>query len=332
MKTILSKIQNIFKKYTFIKYVLVSMILIVLCYYLFIKEKEISNNQLQFRNGLAFEVNSDTPFSGKVINMYSKWRGEDNYKDGLLNGVSIKYYSNNTKKKEETYINGKRIGEAKSWYTNTQIRSQVTYSLEGKIRGEFTTWHENGNKMSYGIIDTTQTFNIIQRWDENGNEIGSLTYVKDRITILDFIYNNYNLNFGQIKSYFGMPINPETNDEGYVPSYGFVSDLSFSDESTVAFENVQETNTLSTLMVSADGQRIVVFGLILNIQYDLSEAHSVFNNFKGFLLEQGCIEISNGELKDYTKGIEILYGKHKNINNFTIYNLILYVPEKKNQL
>ena len=96
-------------------------------------EKTIDFEKLQERDGTYYEVNSEKPFSGKVLGKYengkTEYRGK--YKDGYLNGVATWWYENGKKDSEGTVKNGKKNGLYTDWYENGQKSSEKTYN-DGK--------------------------------------------------------------------------------------------------------------------------------------------------------------------------------------------------------
>ena len=66
----------------------------ILCFLIIAScSKEIPSDQLVERNGIYYEVNSQTPFSGRVVSYHEngqlKWKR--NYKDGNRDGLSELY-------------------------------------------------------------------------------------------------------------------------------------------------------------------------------------------------------------------------------------------------
>ncbi len=75
------------------------------------------------KDGIAYEINTGKPFTGKLL----------------------KKHKNGLKKVEENYGNGKRHGVKTWWHENGQKRSEINYE-NGKRHGVKTWWHENGQK------------------------------------------------------------------------------------------------------------------------------------------------------------------------------------------
>jgi len=91
--------------------------------------KEISPNKLNFRNEIAYEINSHTPFTGYVIKHYDdgEMYYKNCYKDGQLEGESISYYSSGQWKAKVNYKKGEPNGPYEFYYENGQLRSKGEY-------------------------------------------------------------------------------------------------------------------------------------------------------------------------------------------------------------
>ena len=73
-------------------------ILLILCVSLLSScgTKELSSDQLVERQGIYYEINSEVPFTGRVIDTNDKGQIEStvSYKDGKLHGLSESYHWN----------------------------------------------------------------------------------------------------------------------------------------------------------------------------------------------------------------------------------------------
>ena len=127
-------------------------------------------DDLVTRGGMFYEVNSDNPYSGDVVN-YNK----NNQKimsaklvNGRLNGRLVEMYDNGQKKEESTWKNGVLYGEFAKWYENGQKKD------EGGIKGEVlygihSRWYENGQKseeMDFGDGDEGLVYR--KTWTKKG--------------------------------------------------------------------------------------------------------------------------------------------------------------------
>jgi antitoxin component YwqK of YwqJK toxin-antitoxin module len=103
-------------------YFVVGIPLIVITYALFDSDKVV--NHIQNRNGVIYEVNSETPFRGKLV----------------------MYHDNGQKELDTNYKNGWMYGEYTHWYKNGQKSEQGTFGKDGTPEGLVTRWYENGKK------------------------------------------------------------------------------------------------------------------------------------------------------------------------------------------
>lgn len=73
--------------------------------------KEIDEKELVFRNGLAYEVNSTSEFTGTMTKTYKSGQlfSRKNYQNGQLEGIAKSYYPNGQLQSEVNYINGKLV-------------------------------------------------------------------------------------------------------------------------------------------------------------------------------------------------------------------------------
>ena len=69
-------------------------------------EKEVS--VLQKRGGVAYEVNSKTPFTGKLVEKYANGQKkvEGNYKNGKPDGVHAWWHENGEKRSDTIWKDG----------------------------------------------------------------------------------------------------------------------------------------------------------------------------------------------------------------------------------
>ncbi len=88
------------------------------------KDKVINLLKLQSRNGIFYEINTETPFTGKVISKYP----------------------NGQKSIEANIKNGKYSGKFITWYINGQKKSVKIYK-DGKLESTPDYWDENGKKI-----------------------------------------------------------------------------------------------------------------------------------------------------------------------------------------
>jgi antitoxin component YwqK of YwqJK toxin-antitoxin module len=129
-----------------LKQIIVLLVMIIVSYGCGRSQKEITTLQLQERNGLFYKENSETPYTGLLV----------------------EYYPNGQKEKEGTYKDGKPEGPATSWYESGQKQMEGTYK-DGKRDG-LSTWYENGQKKREGTYKDGEVIDS-KSWDKNGNRV-----------------------------------------------------------------------------------------------------------------------------------------------------------------
>lgn len=108
--------------------------------------KRIDKDKLQFRNGLAYEVNSDKPFSGIARDYYPNSKAlssEEEFNGGKQDGKSLYYYSNGQLSGEKYFQSGNRTGSWKFWYGNGQ-KSDEEYFENDQRTGTWRVWDQSG--------------------------------------------------------------------------------------------------------------------------------------------------------------------------------------------
>tara|TARA_B110000977_G_C10740510_1_gene362820 strand:+ start:243 stop:617 length:375 start_codon:yes stop_codon:yes gene_type:complete len=94
----------------------------------------INSEQLQNRNGLAYEINSNTPYKGFAQSFWKngKKRSEVNLKAGKQDGLVITWYENGQKSAEGNYKKGQLNGLVTTWHENGQVKKKENYK-NGKL-------------------------------------------------------------------------------------------------------------------------------------------------------------------------------------------------------
>ena len=94
-------------------------------------ENEVDSSKLVERGGLTYEVNSETPFTGVLVEYDNKkLRVKRSYREGKLNGPSLNYHSNGQSKEKVTYKDGKKNGLSESHYENGQLEEKATFKYD----------------------------------------------------------------------------------------------------------------------------------------------------------------------------------------------------------
>ncbi|MDD3877913.1 MAG: hypothetical protein PHT69_14925 [Bacteroidales bacterium] len=134
-------------------------------------------SQLQDRNGLFFLINSDKPFSGKVV---SRNQGviefEGVFKNGIKDNMWVYYHPNGQKKTEGVYVDGAKDGQWPIWKDNGELDyyeiykfgtlvtdNQVKDGTETNANGEV----ENKDGEQSETTQNNQTTQTTERTEEN---------------------------------------------------------------------------------------------------------------------------------------------------------------------
>ena len=106
---------------------------------------EVPLDKLLELNGLKYEINSQTPFTGVATEYYEngQLRYKHTYKDGELNGLSEGYSENGQLMAKGNYKDGKQNGITWSYYENGQLSYKGTFK-DGKLNGLTEVYYENG--------------------------------------------------------------------------------------------------------------------------------------------------------------------------------------------
>ena len=123
--------------------------------------KEIPFDQLVERNGIYYEVNSQTPFNGASVSYFEngQLKMKSSYKDGCLEGLHESYYENGQLKEKGIYIEiidipkfcsndldldyGYYDGLHVSYYENGQLNKKENYK-DGQWDGLHEFYNFNG--------------------------------------------------------------------------------------------------------------------------------------------------------------------------------------------
>jgi antitoxin component YwqK of YwqJK toxin-antitoxin module len=107
--------------------------------------KEVPADQLVERNGIKYEVNSQTPFTGASLTYYNNGQLEDRktYKDGMFDGLQEWYFSNGQLEYRKTYKGGVQVGVYESYFFNGQARARINIK-DGMYDGLSEIYSENG--------------------------------------------------------------------------------------------------------------------------------------------------------------------------------------------
>jgi len=106
------------------------------------------DEELEFREDVAYLKGSETSYTGKAYGLHGNGKKESelNFKDGKENGPYLAWYENGKKMYEGYWKNGKLDGLQVRWYKSGQKKSEGNFK-NGKPDVLVVVWHENGQKL-----------------------------------------------------------------------------------------------------------------------------------------------------------------------------------------
>ena len=106
---------------------------------------EVLRKDLTLRDGRFYQSGATNPFSGIVVELYQdgKTLARSSVSNGLLNGVSEGWHTNGQRQIIEHFKDGVSDGLRLKWFENGTNQSEAAI-IQGKIEGTFRRWHENG--------------------------------------------------------------------------------------------------------------------------------------------------------------------------------------------
>ena len=154
------------------------------------KPEGINEDELEFREGIAYLNGSDTPYTGKSLKWHEngQQRAEGNFKDGKRDGLWGYWSKNGQKKKEVNFKDGLKNGLAIGWYDNGQKSQEGNYK-DGTDDGLWTIWHENGQKGFEGNFKDGKKDGLWTSWSKKGQKQQEENY-KDGERISEKFLNN----------------------------------------------------------------------------------------------------------------------------------------------
>ena len=115
-------------------------------------EKEVNQKTIVDRNGIAYEVNNEEPYTGKVFNNYDNQQLKiiGYYISGLKTGTWEYFESNGQKSKIEIYLDGLLNGNSKEYNDKNILVKDALFS-NGKLEGIYKTFYPDGGKEYDGV-------------------------------------------------------------------------------------------------------------------------------------------------------------------------------------
>ena len=122
-------------------------LLTILCLLILVScSNEVPDDKLVERDGIIYEVNSTTPFTGSSVSYHENGQlnKRENYKNGQQDGPSEWFHENGQLGGKGNYKNGEQDGLHERFYENGQLRDRVNFK-DGKEDGPWEYFDEDGN-------------------------------------------------------------------------------------------------------------------------------------------------------------------------------------------
>jgi antitoxin component YwqK of YwqJK toxin-antitoxin module len=107
--------------------------------------KDVPYKNLVTRQGITYEINAETPFTGSGVWYWSdnQLASKQNYKDGEPEGLWEHYYKNGQLKDNGNFKDGVWEGLWEYYYENGQVQANYNFK-EGLRDGLLERYYENG--------------------------------------------------------------------------------------------------------------------------------------------------------------------------------------------
>ncbi len=104
-------------------------------------------------------------------------RDKKTYKNGILNGLSEKWNSNNVLIEKSWYKNGELNGLYESYHINGELWERKNYK-DGKLHGLSERWYDNNQLWENIIYIEGQEDGLYQRWYKDGELSSKVNFNK----------------------------------------------------------------------------------------------------------------------------------------------------------
>jgi antitoxin component YwqK of YwqJK toxin-antitoxin module len=213
--------------------------------------KTIDSKQLQMRGDIAYEINSQTPFNGKVKGYWDDSKNniciEENFENGLQEGTTIYYFENGKKHEEITYSKGKKL-QSKEWNESGQVSSERAFSNDKLLK--ISDYYGNGQLHFQINNDNNLSVNKFVFYKENGEVEKTSYYLNKKIIPMNDIIGLFNSSTAEIIKTLGT-VQPELVN-GIMENYDYLYFSSddgskFTNKALVRYEFAKTSNQINQL-------------------------------------------------------------------------------------
>ena len=127
-----------------------------------------NNPKISIENGTIFH--DKKPFSGHLFQLYPNTKDSlvsQEYFNGLLSGISTKWFPNKQVAEKRFYYKGEKHGKQLSYWENGTKKFDFT-ALKDTYEGVLKEWDEKGNLYHLANFKNGQEEGVQKLWYENG--------------------------------------------------------------------------------------------------------------------------------------------------------------------
>jgi antitoxin component YwqK of YwqJK toxin-antitoxin module len=151
------------------------------------KPTETIPNHYLLKSAAGISVKNDIVFlTGKKYNGFllelspaNDTLSIEGYRDGLLNGVCKKWYSNKQRKEEREYVGGKKNGKQIAYWENGHKRFEFT-AKDDAYEGELKEYSSDGHLFHLGNYVNGQEEGTQKMWYTNGKIRANYVIIKGK--------------------------------------------------------------------------------------------------------------------------------------------------------
>lgn len=131
---------------------------------------EVARTNLVLEAGRLHRIGNTNPFTGYMVEHYPDGvlRSRSTLTNGLLNGISMGWFTNGQMQVVEQFKDGVSHGLRTKWYAGGARQSE-TPIVEGKLHGTFRRWHENGTLSEQVKFLGDQPHGVSRSWFPSGH-------------------------------------------------------------------------------------------------------------------------------------------------------------------
>ena len=147
---------------------------------------EVNREDVVFRDGKAYAVNSEKPFSGVIVSGGTKELTKQEYLNGIKQGSYLRYHANGQLAEEGAYDNGYEVGKHFEYFQNGKIQSLREFDEIGNPISIYR-YFMNGDVKYKNVANQETGISTYEEFDDQGNIIIKENFKKGKKDGYSFI-------------------------------------------------------------------------------------------------------------------------------------------------